>query len=68
MPTPRRYDVDRDAGIEQQRLVCSTEIVKPKSGEAEYLRPACKHFADVARIPRFGRIEAFSPGQGGGEQ
>src|SRR6516225_5285058 len=68
VPTPRRYDVDRDAGIEQQRLVCSTEIVKPKSGEAEHLRSACKHFADVARIPRLSRIEAFRPGWGGGEQ
>src|SRR6516165_9279414 len=68
VPTPRRYDVDRDAGIEQQRLVCSAEIVKPKSGKAECLRPACKHFADVARIPRLGRIEAFTFGRRGREQ
>ena len=54
MPTAGSYDVNRDAGVQEQGLVGAAEIVQAQLWKTEHLGPTKKFLGGIVRLPQVG--------------
>ena len=54
VPTAGSYDVNRDAGVQEQGLVGAAEIVQAQLWKTEHLGPTKKFLGGIVRLPQVG--------------